>query len=689
MMGSVSLAVVGGSLVAWQVYSLTSNYAASKGITTTAAQPNNQQHQHSLLEQKEKLMKNQWLSVQYSDEPEYIRLKPHHHQRHFMTDPASDCVKAKGELRSMLKRRQWKLLKAANNDLDLQGHQAAVAELAGLAKHLSDGDMRQLAQASSLRTAVGLANARAGAHPPPIDPRFFLTPPPLPETVEKSHLPNLFRVVLTTLPTDGIHECIRLFTTTALENYVEKGDAEAVADVDLDAEFSRDTHHVYAIPRQHYFTGNGNDSAFLEYCLQALLSHSTLESHCELMVHRTPMLPLLIRIIRDHPDNARIKSLIGKIVANMAMFTSTHTSLFRSGFVSILSQWRQDPNLLVTLPASRALANLDQDFAGSAASGGNGPRYGPGVYPMLSQLHKNRLNNNNKTGSHATGVDVVFLHGLLGGVFYTWRQADPGNTRGWGTSDLVSSQDYSYCWPRDWFKEDQMDQRGVRVIGVDFDTYLSQWGNSCPKESFKNTSLQERSSDIYAKLRGCGVGDRPVVFVGHSMGGLIIKQMLMEAVASEDAEFVENTRGIVFYSTPHNGSEIANLNKPSKWLFSPSTEVQDLAPNSPALGLLHQNFLELVDSLKVKVISFGEAVKTPYLGLDMTMVSGESANPNCGEHITVPENHMNVCKPGGKSSILYRKLVNLVWDELDQLDGKENGNANLTAGLLPSAQKTR
>ena len=149
---------------------------------------------------------------------------------------------------------------------------------------------------------------------------------------------------------------------------------------------------------------------------------------------------------------------------------------------------------------------------------------------------------------------MVFLHGLLGGLFYTWRQIDHDNSRGWDSnSDLVSTQDYSYCWPRDWFRyfrkpviipvflafdnldfgplkicsicrEDKMDERGVRVLGVDFDTYLSQWGGSCPKESFK-TSLKERGADIYQKLRDAGVGDRKVVFVGHSMGGLIIKQV--------------------------------------------------------------------------------------------------------------------------------------------------------------------
>jgi hypothetical protein len=38
----------------------------------------------------------------------------------------------------------------------------------------------------------------------------------------------------------------------------------------------------------------------------------------------------------------------------------THKSIFSSGWVGILAQWKQSPNLLITLPATKALCNLDQ-----------------------------------------------------------------------------------------------------------------------------------------------------------------------------------------------------------------------------------------------------------------------------------------------------------------------------------------
>jgi len=246
---------------------------------------------------------------------------------------------------------------------------------------------------------------------------------------------------------------------------------------------------------------------------------------------------------------------------------------------------------------------------------------------------------------------------------------DEANERGWHLTDVVSTDEYAYCWPKDWL-QDMSDH--VRVIGVDFDTYLSQWGKSCPSESFK-ASLEERSEEIRAKLTAAGVGrnGRPVIFVGHSMGGLIAKRMLVTSAASSDPDVLSlarQCRGIVFYGTPHLGSHIAKLNTYAKYLFFPSTEVVDLEAGSPRLVDLHLAFLEYAKAKgqNLDVISFGETKATPYMGLDLTFVPKESAHPGVGQHFQVSVNHMNVCKPASRDSILFRKLRRLLLTALDE-----------------------
>ena len=146
-----------------------------------------------------------------------------------------------------------------------------------------------------------------------------------------------------------------------------------------------------------------------------------------------------------------------------------------------------------TYDLSPNLTNYARPLPNQSFSGGE--VYRPGVYLLLPEdrtvRHLNDLSN--------WGVDVVFVHGLLGGVFYTWRQLDEDNSRGWGDrSDLSSTEEYSYCWPRDWLRG--MSPH-VRVIGVDFDTHLSQWGREVPQGKGMRESLEERSNEILDKLQ--------------------------------------------------------------------------------------------------------------------------------------------------------------------------------------------
>lgn len=80
---------------------------------------------------------------------------------------------------------------------------------------------------------------------------------------------------------------------------------------------------------------------------------------------------------------------------------------------------------------------------------------------------------------------------------------------------------FTNCWPRDWLAQDC---NQLRVIGVNYETNLSLWTPICPIEKVKN--LAERSDELIEQLLKVNVGKRPIVWVTHSMGGLLVKSLL-------------------------------------------------------------------------------------------------------------------------------------------------------------------
>ncbi|KAI5056672.1 hypothetical protein GOP47_0028490 [Adiantum capillus-veneris] len=258
-------------------------------------------------------------------------------------------------------------------------------------------------------------------------------------------------------------------------------------------------------------------------------------------------------------------------------------------------------------------------------------------------------------------MDVVFVHGLCGGPFKTWRISDD-KTSSTSKAGLVEKIDVDSgregtCWPKEWLSRDIPT---CRVLTVKYKTNLSQWSGA-------TLPLQEVSAMLLQKLFAAGVGERPVVFITHSMGGLVVKQMLMQAGQDKRlSQIVKSTAGIVFYSCPHFGSKLADMPWRLGLVLRPAPSIGELRSGSARLEELNQ-FIRTLHKSGLDILSFSETKVTPLIegyggwALRMEVVPIESAYPGFGELVVLDgTDHVNSCKPLNRDDIAYTQTLELL-----------------------------
>ncbi|XP_060199493.1 uncharacterized protein LOC132627900 isoform X1 [Lycium barbarum] len=253
-------------------------------------------------------------------------------------------------------------------------------------------------------------------------------------------------------------------------------------------------------------------------------------------------------------------------------------------------------------------------------------------------------------------VDVVFIHGLRGGPFKTWRLSDDKSSTKSGLVEKIDEEAgrEGTFWPGEWLPSDLPH---ARLFSVKYKTNLTQWsGASLP--------LQEVSAMLLEKLVDAGIGNRPVVFISHSMGGLVVKQMLYQAKTEKNDDFVKNTIGVVFYSCPHFGSKLADMPWKMGLVFRPAPTIGELRSGSPRLVELNDFMRQLHKKGMLEVLSFCETKVTPIVegyggwAFRMEIVPLESAYPGFGELVVLEStDHINSCKPLSRSDPSYKETL--------------------------------
>jgi pimeloyl-ACP methyl ester carboxylesterase len=124
-------------------------------------------------------------------------------------------------------------------------------------------------------------------------------------------------------------------------------------------------------------------------------------------------------------------------------------------------------------------------------------------------------------------------------------------------------------------------------------------------------------------MDGQPIGTAKIIFVAHSMGGLVVKKaFLLGKQDDQFADIVANVHGVIFLATPHRGAQHAttlnNILASTPLGPPPKAYVNDLGLQSNALQEINEQFRHCCD--KLSLVSFFETLKTSF-GMTKAIVS--------------------------------------------------------------------
>ncbi|MEY4807041.1 MAG: hypothetical protein RLZZ206_1430 [Cyanobacteriota bacterium] len=276
-------------------------------------------------------------------------------------------------------------------------------------------------------------------------------------------------------------------------------------------------------------------------------------------------------------------------------------------------------------------------------------------------------------------LDVVFVHGLGGDPIETWRSGTDQNT----------------SWPH-WLDLEFGTQIGVWSLG--YAAAPSKW-QGFPFFAGKDPdagaamSLPRRAENALDRLVGAGIGQRPLCFITHSLGGLLVKSILRRSAGSllapERLQVVEQCRGVLFLATPHHGSRLADLAAAIK-VYLPSVSTLDLKDNDDHLMDLYEWYRGYAPSHHILTRSYYENKETKGV---VIVVPRSSADPGvAGETARGPtpldRDHLEISKPRNRQDQAYIGSVQLIRQILGgetPAAGTEQSSTTITSGASAAA----
>ncbi|KAF5629199.1 hypothetical protein F25303_10238 [Fusarium sp. NRRL 25303] len=213
---------------------------------------------------------------------------------------------------------------------------------------------------------------------------------------------------------------------------------------------------------------------------------------------------------------------------------------------------------------------------------------------------------------------------------------------------IVEIGDLSVFWPADLLPQIC---KKARILTFGYDTKITKF-TSGPSNT---NSIFSHGKDFLFSLGREYLPERPMIFVAHSLGGILVKEMLALSSTSDTPAhqgIIESTAAVVFLGTPHRGSpELSAIGEWARSLLSSlkfqttSTILNTLGLKTTDLERAHEAFYRLWYEYDFQVKTFQESFGLT--GIDLGVL-GNKVVPHESSLIGDPREHAETLQANHK-----------------------------------------
>jgi hypothetical protein len=190
-------------------------------------------------------------------------------------------------------------------------------------------------------------------------------------------------------------------------------------------------------------------------------------------------------------------------------------------------------------------------------------------FEKVSYLDLNKKHESIVKDDRYFDYDIVFICGLNANFSKSWRVPKEEPWKNFNYKDKMNyyihgsnlEKIFAFpvyeLWIPSMFESSTFPSKKIRYLVTCAETKI--FTQDLVSENIPDFTIDQISERIYNSFKRAGIGRRPLIVICHSMGGLITKRVLKLAESdthNNNYDLIKNLRGVVFFSTPHFGSDV-------------------------------------------------------------------------------------------------------------------------------------